>query len=215
MSTAPNLTLTGITLELLELLQYRDETARDPDLTPKEIAEVLTVIDAQIDDYVARELDKADAISANLGEFGIRAETCRALAKRETERARMWEARIERLEAATLRALMLRPEGKRRIETASTTLKVAKNPPSVDVFDKSEIPKHYMRRQVTMNADLFDRLMGFLMTDKRGAWMFQELQDTKITEPEPMKTEIGKELKLGVSVPGARLLTDKVRLVVE
>lgn len=215
MSTAPNLTLTGMTLELLELLQYHDETARDPYLTPKEIAEVLTAVDAQIDDYVVRELDKADGIAANLGEFGIRAETCRALAKRETERARMWEARMERLEAATLRALMLRPEGKRRIETASTTLKVAKNPPSVEVFDASEVPKPYMRRTITLNADLFDRLMGFLMLERNGAPLFQELQESKTSEPEPMKTEIGKELKAGVPVAGAKLITDRVRLVVE
>lgn len=215
MSAAPNLSLYGISMELLELFAYRDEIAADPDITPAEQAESLKVIDAQIDDYVARELDKADGIAANLGEFGIRAETCRAKAKHEAERARFWEARIERLESATLRALQLRPKDKQRIETASTTIKIAKNPPSVNVVDASEVPKPYMRRQVTLNADLYDRMMAHLMVSPKGAPIFQELQAAKTTEPEPMKVEILKELKAKVPVAGCKLIDDRVRLVVE
>lgn len=215
MSVALNLTLTNIETSLIELYAYRDEIARDPDITPKEIAETLTLIDQQIDDFVARGLDKADGIAANLGEFGIRAETCKAIAKRELDRAAMWQRNADHLEAATLRALMMRPEGKRRIETASTTLKVAKNPPSVDIVDRGEIPKPYMRRSITLNADLYDRLMGCLMVTKEGAPLFQELQDAKTTDPEPMKDAIKAELKAGVTVPGARLITDRVRLIVE
>jgi hypothetical protein len=215
MSATLNLTLTNIETSLIELYAYRDEIARDLDITPKEIAETLTLIDQQIDDFVARGLDKADGIAANLGEFGIRAETCKAIAKRELDRAAMWQRNADHLEAATLRALMMRPEGKRRIETASTTLNVAKNPPSVDIVDRGEIPKPYMRRSITLNADLYDRLMGCLMVTKEGAPLFQELQDAKTTDPEPMKDAIKAELKAGVTVPGARLITDRVRLVVE
>ena len=213
--TQPNLTLHGIELDLIQLFQLRDEVAQDPDILPAEQSESLKAIDAQIDDWAARELGKADAIAANLGEFGIRAETCRTIAKREAARAKMWEDRAERLEAATLRALMLRPEGKRRIETASTTLRVAKNPPSVQVLDVGEVPKPYLRRQVTLNADLYDRLMAHLMVTKEGAPLFVELQAAKLSEPEPMKIEILKELKAKVAVAGCKLVNDRCRLVVE
>lgn len=212
---SPRLSLYNIEAELSQLYAFREETASDADMTPQEQTASVRAIDLQIDEYVSRELTKADGIAANLGEFGIRAETCRAKAKHETERAKMWEARIEHLEAATLRALLSRPDGKRRIETASATLKIAKNPPSVEVYDKGQIPKPYLRRQVTLNADLYDRIAAHLMGSATGAPLFSELLDAKTTEPEPMRSEIGKELKAGVAVAGCKLIDDRVRLVVE
>jgi hypothetical protein len=213
--SAPNLSMSGIQSELLKLFQLRSEVAADPDITPAEQVDSIKAIDGQIHDYVDAELDKADSIAYNLGEFRFNAEACKAKAKKENERAALWEQRAEQLEAATLRALMLRPEGKRHIETASSVLKVAKNPPSVQIFDSSQVPKAYLRCRITLNADLYDRLMGFLMMERKGAPIFQELQEAKVSELEPMKTEIGKELKAGVAVAGAKLVTDRVRLVVE
>lgn len=213
MSTAPNLSLYGIPLELIELLQFREEVEASADMTPQEIAESLKAVDAQIEAYVATELDKADAIAANLREFAMRAATCKAEIEACRRRQALWEAREERLEAVTLRAMQLakRP----RIETARTTLKIAKNPASVEITDAGQIPKPYLKQTVTINADLYDRLRSFLMTSEAGAPLFAQLMEADVSLPEPMKPKIKAELKAGVSVPGARLIDDKVRLVVE
>lgn len=213
MSAAPNLTLHNIETSLIELFAFRDEVARDPDITPQEQVESLKAIDTQIEQYVAAELDKADGIAHNLHEFEVRMATCQAEAKREQDRAKMWEAHYGRLANATLKAMQAR--GTKKIETARTTLKIAKNPASVEVFDSSAVPKPYLRRMVTLNADLYDRIAAHLMGTKDGAPLFSELLEAKTTQPEAMKTEIAKELKAGVAVDGCKLIDDRVRLVVE
>lgn len=213
MSPAPNLTLTGIATSLIELYAYREEIARDPDITPVEQSETLKLIDQQIDEFVGREIEKADGIGYQLNEFDMRSATCKTDAAAATGRASMWAKRAEDLLSRSLKAMQLR--GHKKIEGARYTLAIKKNPPSVEILDAGEIPKPYLRRNVTLNADLYDRLMAHLMVTEKGAPLFQELQECKTTDPEPMKIEIGKELKAKIAVAGARLVDDKVRLVVE
>jgi hypothetical protein len=213
MSAAPNLSLYSIELGLLELLQFREEVENSADMTPQEIGESLKAVDSSIEMYVTAELDKADGIAANLREFEMRAQTCKADVEASRRRQALWTARGERLEAVTLKAMQLakRP----RIGTARTTLKIAKNPASVEITDPALIPKPYMKQTVTINADIYDRLRAFLMTTKDGAPLFAELMAADVSSPDPMKTKIKSEIKAGVQVPGARLVDDKVRLVVE
>ena len=210
MSTQPNLTLTGIVTSLIELYAYREEIARDKDMVPAEQLETLKLIDNQIDDFVRLELDKADGIGYQWNEFGMRAATCAADADAARKRAGIWALRADDLADRTLKAMQLRQT--KKIEGARYTLAIKKNPASVQITDPAEIPKPYMRRTVTMNADLYDRLMAHLMTSERGAPIFQELMEAKASDPEPMKAEIGKELKAKVEVPGAKLIDDRVRL---
>lgn len=210
-----DLTLYNIETSMLQLFQWRDSLMNEPqDMTPKELEDSLKAVDIAIDQFIETELEKADAIARNIGEFELRAETCRALAAREAARAEMWLERAERLRAATLRALQLRPKDKQRIETAHTTLKIAKNPPSVSVDKHEDVPKPYMRRELKITADLYDRLMAHLMTSDKSAILFSELMQADVSDGEPMKKIILKELKAGVSVAGCRLVSDKVHLVV-
>ena len=213
MSTAPNLTLTGIATSLIELYAYREEIARDKEMVPADQLETLKLIDGQIDDFISLELEKADGIGYQFNEFEIRAATCKTDAAAASGRAAMWQRRADDLLSRSLKAMQLR--GKKKIEGTRYTLAIKKNPASVDVFDAAQVPKPYMRRVITLNADLYDRLMGHLMTSERGQPLFQELMEAKTTEPEPMKTEIGKELKAKIPVAGAKLIDDRVRLEVE
>jgi hypothetical protein len=208
-----NLTLTGISSNLMELYAYRQEVASDPEMTPAEQLETIRLIDDQIDLFVAAELDKADAIGYQLNEFNMRWSTCKTDAANATNRAAMWAKRVDDLEARTLKALKLR--GAKKIEGARYTLRQAKNPPSVEITSAADVPKPYTRRELTLKADLYDRLMAHLMVTKDGQPLFMELQACKITDPEPMKGEITKELKANVAVAGARLVDDRFRLVVE
>lgn len=213
MSTQPNLTLTGIATGLIELYAYREEIVREKDMAPAEQAETLKLIDGQIDDFIRAELDKADGIGYQWNEFGMRAATCAADADAARKRAGMWALRADDLIDRSLKAMQLRK--KTKIEGARYTLSIKKNPASVQITDPAEVPKPYMRRTVTMNADLYDRLMAHLMVTKAGQPLFLELQESDTSACEPMKKKIGEELKAKVAVPGTRLIDDRVRLVIE
>jgi Siphovirus Gp157 len=217
MSAAVNLTLTNIELELIQLFAFRAEVAGNAEMTPQEISESIAAVDGQIEAFVVRELDKADAIAANLREFEIRAATCKADAKHAAARAKFWESNAEHLEAVTIKALQLRD--KPRIETARTTLRIQRNPAAVDVFDLDKVPKPYVKFTVEMTGALYERLLDHLgwSVDRGQAAgeLFRELMAAKTSDPTPMKAQIASEIKNKIEVPGARMREGVHRLVVE
>lgn len=208
-----NLSLYQIEAELLDLMRFRESVATDTEMTPQEQTASLEAIDKQITEYVHREVAKVDGIAAYLRECQTRAEVLMKEAQRIQLQADAWEARGERLEAVTLR--VMQQTGATQLDGATSTFKVRKNPPSLDVAQPELVPAAYNRVTVTMTEDLLARLMQHLFGTPKGAPLFADLQACKQSNPEPMKDAIKSELKQGVGVPGCTLITDKVRLIVE
>lgn len=239
--TPPAMSLFKIEAELLQLMQLREETAADADMTPAEIAESMKAIDQAIEEYVKREVQKADGIAAYLRECEARAETLAKEAKRLMATAAAWDKRRELVENVTRAAMQ--SMGKKLIEGGNSTLKLAKNPASVEVVQPDLVPDDYMRIKVTMTRALRGRILARLFGDKASVSLFQELMECSASDPEPMKTLIKEELKqpcpnckgqwdqmkgqstasvCGVcggsgilGVPGCRLVNDRMRLEIK
>lgn len=219
--SAPNLSLYKIETELLDLMRFRESVADDPDMTPDEITASLEAIDRQITEYVTREVAKVDGIAAYLRECHARHDVLKAEAQRLQLQADAWAERGERLYAVTLQ--VMQQTGATLLEGANSTFKVRKNPPSVDVAQPELVPPAYQRQTVTLTVALWRRVLSHLFSNPRqplsggheDVSLFIELNECKISNPEPMKDAIKAELKAGVGVPGCRLVDDKVRLVLE
>lgn len=212
MST-PNLTLYGIETQLLELLNFRDELLDDRDMEEPERAESLKAADAQIAEYVKREVQKVDAIAAMLREFEKRAEALRAEADRIYDRATKWERRHDGLEAL-VKSIMV-AMNKPRLDGKVSTLKLNKSPASVTVPQPDLLPANYQRVKITMTLDLWQRLKDGSALGDLSIKLWNELLDCKASEPEPIKDAIKAELKAKRGVPGARLVEDNQYLKVD
>jgi transcriptional regulator len=213
MSTT-NLSLYNIETELLDLLRWREELIENREMTPEEMNATLRACDDQIREYVTREVQKADGIAAYLRECESRVATLKAEAKRVKELADVWQTRHDRLEDLT-RGIM-QQIGKKVIEGARSTLKLAKNPVSVEVAQPDLVPSPYQRVEVKLTLDLWTRITARVMTtEKKGDEMLAEVLDTKVSAPEPILSRIKEELKAGVGVPGCRLANENFRLEIK
>ena len=210
MTTAPNLTLYGIETQLLELLNFRDSIATDPDLTPTEQKESLDAIDNSIREYVTAEVKKVDGIAHYLREFDARAGVLKQEAKRCADAAKAWEKRGENLESMVIS--IMQQINATRLDGRTSVLSLRKNPPSVEIVQPELVPAEYQRVTVTMPVSLIKRIEAALMKQETAS-LYAELLDAKHGAPEPEKRKIGEELKLGQGVPGCRL-TQGVRLEV-
>ena len=137
----------------------------------------------------------------------------RTEAKRLIDAARLWEEQQRYVENILLQ--LMQRAGKKRIEGPMVTLALKNNPPSCEVVQPDLVPEPYLRTTVTLSVDLLNRLLSHLMATEKGAPLFQELMPCKQSAPEAVKSEILKELKGGVSVPGCRLKDDSVRLEIK
>lgn len=198
----PNLTLYGIETQLLELLNFRDSVAEDPDMSPSEIEQSLKACDLQIAEYIRAEVKKCDGIARYLREFETRAEALKAEATRCNEMAKAWEKRHDNLEAMVIDIMQVTKQT--RIDGRHSILQLKKNPPSVEVAQPELVPNELMRISVTLPLDSWHKICETL-----------DVPGIREGHPEPMKTEIAKRLKEGDGVPGCRLRTDSVRLEVK
>jgi Siphovirus Gp157 len=208
-----NLSLYQIKTELLDLMRYRESISQDSEPTAEEWAASLEAVDKQIAEYAMREVGKVDGIAGYLRECWTRAKVLKDEATRISDQSDMWTLRGEYLEAITLRVML--QTGATLLEGRTSTFKIRKNPPSVEVAQPELVPKSYMRSRVSISQDLWDRLMEHLMRTDHGGVLLAELTLADRSDAAPMKEQIRYELKAGVSVPGCRLVDDKVRLVVE
>ncbi len=222
-----NLTFLGIVTTLIELFEMRDEVADDTHLAPDEQRLSLEAIDQDIRSYIVRELSKAGAIVHNLTEFR------RRIGKRSDKRweeegpidleiARLkrlkqtWIARYDRLEEYVISALKFRAQqGQALVRGDLGGLKLAKSPDKVDIRQPELVPDEYMRRSVTLDGATWRRILDAL--DDYGEDHAREKLETLLdAKPgEPMLSEIGQQLKAGIGVPGAVLLTERVRLKID
>ena len=208
----------GNSTELLELIQYREDLALDPDMLPADLAESLKAIDARIEQYVRTEIQRVDGVAAYMRECESRVTALDAEKKRISERIALWKARQERVKEVVTR--VMQALGARLLEGQNATLRLKKNPPSVEVSQPDLVPDKFKLTKVTMSQNLYDKLVAFL--DKRYVMthsdeplaILAELLAAKKEAPEPSKSLLAAELKQSGSVPGAHLITDKVHLEV-
>src|SRR6185312_11754845 len=136
----PKLSLFQIEQEMAELIAVREECESD---------EERGVVDAQIQEYVGREIRKVTGIAALLKHFKAQA----AMAKAEEERAakwrKRWEANYERLKNmvhGVMLALDL-PE----VEGATDRFRRQKNPVALEITDAAAVPEQYLKATVKMS----------------------------------------------------------------
>lgn len=203
----PNLTLYGIEMQLIQLLNFRDEVSTDPDMTPSEQKESLEAIDQQIQEYVTAEVKKVDGVAHYLREFGARAEVLQQEAKRCAELANGWKRRKESLQQMIIS--IMQQTGATRLDGRTSVLSLRKNPPTCEVAQPELVPDDLQRVTLKMTRRAWRRIL-----DKLDATILTGIAtDVHEGPPEPMKTEISKRLKEGDGVPGCRL-TQGVRLEV-
>lgn len=210
----PNLSLYGIETQLMELLQFRESVAEDPDMMPAEIEDSLTACDRQIEEYVRARIHKVDGVAAYLRECRKHAEALAEEAKRITAWSKAWKAREERLERVAIAAMQ--SFEKTRIEGQHSILTLRKNPPSTNVRQPDLVPAEYIRLTIKISKALLDRIQTLLMKTDQGGMLFSELLDVRADAKEEISnSKILAELKAGGSVPGCDLVRDKVRLEVK
>lgn len=199
------LTLLGINLEFLKLIEYREDASVNPDLSEQDRTEVLAKCDEEFRLLVLREVKKADGVSYNLTEFRRRVGRCSEKGWNEDgpidlEIRRLkalkaqWLARHNSLEDATIRALQFieQAEGRNRVEGECSTLALKKCPPSVEVAQPELLPSEFKRVSVTFRHSVWCRILK-LIEAERDADLFVEATFSR--SEEPMKAEIGKVLK--------------------
>jgi hypothetical protein len=178
-STA-NLTLYGLEATLMRLMFEREEL----------VAEGLSVIekDIEIREYVSKEIRKVDGVCFYLREFEARAAAAKEEAKRLRARADAWEARHDRLEEMVKSVMLM--SGKARLDGDSNTLRLVKNPSSVEIAQPELVPDEYQKVVVTMPHSLWARVVRAIPE----ALLLEVGEHSKETS-EPMKSMIAEALK--------------------
>jgi hypothetical protein len=208
-----SLSLYQIDLQLLELMHAREEM-RATEMPLDEAAASINAIDQQIAEYLPQALaNRSDEVANVIRQFEAMDEAdAKELARIRDRRNERQEAR-QYLERRVLE--LMKRSGKKRIEGQHVTLTEKKNPASVDVSQPDMVPEAYKRVGVTLSLDLWNRVLSHLMPTERGAPLFQELMDCKVSAGEVMLSKVKDELKAGVGVPGCRLRDDSTRLEIK
>ena len=216
-----SLTLYNIETELLQLLELREEinetpvAYREPDLA-NALAE-RDALDSQIEMYLRKELAKVDGIAYMLAELNRRADIAMDEANRQEKRSKLWEDRADSLKAYVER--IMQETGKTKLEGEFNTLTLRKCQASVEIRQPELLPNEFKRFEIKVSGDVWQSLVAELLckderTDADIETIKGELGKLKVSDPEPVKSEIGQVLKAGGVIPGCELVTDKMSLQV-
>jgi hypothetical protein len=202
-----SLTLYSIEMQLLELVAYREDLlSGEFDMDESERRELLKVAEDRIKEYVTKEVAKVDGIAAMLREFEKREAIEKEESQRIAARAKRWAERKANLESMCMS--IMQSMGKEKLDGKHSTLALRKCPPSAEIVQPHLIPSENMRVSMTVTLAEYDGIISELPSTLASVLIKSR------TNPEPMKEAIRKALKAGEGVPGARLVTDKVRLEV-
>jgi hypothetical protein len=182
------LTLFDIETDLLNLMLCREAVLDDEQYHGDEASrtEALEMIDCSIKERVSAEIAKVDGIAFYLREFAARATTAKVEAKRLKDRQDMWERREERLKEIVTQVMSM--TGKMRLEGNSNTLKLVKNPPSVEIAQPELVPDQYRLVSATMNLEDWKKVKDLIYDHHVDVAV-----DVKLKEP--MKMPIAEALK--------------------
>jgi hypothetical protein len=207
MSTT-DLSLYQIEAEILNLMLIREALTEDADADPKEIEHDLAVIDGKIQECISSDvrLNKVDGVAYYCREFRARAEAAKEEKKRLALREQLWETRAERFEEYVKNVMLM--TGQPRLEGRANTLKLVKNPPSVEIGQSELVPEEYQMVEVRMPLEIWRVLHAYLYD--------QDIDTGPLSiKPSVSKSKIAEALKRGDGVPGCSLVKDKMRLEVE
>jgi hypothetical protein len=167
---------------------------------------------------IQESLEKRDAIGFRLFELGKEAKLAATNAQIHADAAALFTARMRRFEAAAdrlreyvlsvMRALPKSAKGgPRKLEGKASTLKACAVPASVEFTDEALVPLEFKSVTVTMPALAWQTLVEDvnvynLLGGGRPQWSTS-------------KAAVKAALQNGRDVPGAKLIDDKLRLVVE
>ena len=196
MSTT-SLSLYNIEAELLNLMVARESPMRTTlncqmPTRRKPSRECDIAIRAKVSSDL--RLHKIDSIAYYLREFEEREQAASKEADRAKMKERMWALRREKLEKYVHDVMVM--TGQPRLEGNTNTLKLAKNPPSVEIAQPELVPDEYLQVTVKLPLVVWLELM-------RVAGSFEDVVAQSVTSrrSEPMKTEITDALKRKVKCP--------------
>ena len=192
--SAPALSLYEIDSKLLELFERQAETQDAEQPHPD--------IDEEINEYLKAHVRKVDGIVWFIRFCEVAVETCKAESKRYAEKAERWERRVEQVKNGVLWALKVL--GLPYAQSSLNKLRPQRNPPSVDVQYRSQVPNEYLMVEVRMTLKEWNRLT------------FDANAVGRVTgEIEPAKSRILSQLKAGVEIPGCRIAEDRHHLRID
>jgi hypothetical protein len=151
--TAQKLTLFELERELVELIEFAEEATAE-----EEIVAARTLIGQ----YLEKRADKVDHIRGYLKHCDMMALCARDEAQTQTQRAKAWEARGQRLKDACVSVMT--QFGEKRLEGRTGQLKVQPNPPSVEVYDIDLVPFEFQHVYLKMPAELWAGIVTFVGT---------------------------------------------------
>lgn len=209
----------------------------DPEeLTPELRAE----FERDLAEAIRKAPEKRERVAIKLFDLGQRAAIKRAAAKAHLDRARELEASAakyeddaERLKNYVLDVMRELPQpkrGPRILEGTSATFKAAKVPDSVEVFNETLLPEEFRTAIVTLSLSAYRELASELtrLHVPAPVWGRVDKKEIKaaLTEALPCEKCLGAKTYIGSAcpacsgdgtrhIPGARLATGKLRLVVE
>jgi BMFP domain-containing protein YqiC len=127
----------------------------DPESGPALRAE----LEQQIAHLVAAEISKVDGVTRMLAHFESQAELATQEIKRLQRRKKRFEDCYARLEACA--RLAMECVGKRKIEGATSSLALRKNPPSLFISAFDRIPAEYLivKQDISVNKDAVKRAL--------------------------------------------------------
>lgn len=229
------LTLYEIETGLVEVYDAYETVIYDENSTPEECA----AVEATLLEYLEAEVKKVDGLAYFMREMSARAAIEKEELDRHKERMARFEAAYERLENWTM-GVMLRV-GKKKLEGEKNTLTIKKNPASLELTNAAAVPDTYKEYTITLNYQTFMALLEMLIPlgNEEGRLMANHLRG--LAKPSVVnalvKARLGQQVEchyclgskinletgdvcgpcdgtgaLRATVPGARLITDRVRL---
>lgn len=183
-----SLTLWDIESGLQELVLAREEAETD---------EQRSQCDEAIRAYVKAEVQKVDGIRAYLKHCDLMEAAAKQEAQRLTAKAKMWEARRERLKEIC--QAVMAETGRKRIEGRVGVLRIQQNGGKRPVLLNAPamVPEELCQYEGRISGAVWHSLR-WLLPD----WFLR--QDVQM-ERKPMLAAIGAKLEVGEPVPGASL----------
>lgn len=212
----PGGTLYDIETTLLALTEV------DPqDLDPQLRAEY----ERDLQEAIRKAPEKRERVAMKLFDLGQRAVVKRAAALAHKQKAQDLEASAQRFERdadrlkeyvlAVMRELPKPAKGVRTLEGTSATFKAKGVPASLAVDDEAAVPLEYKNTTVTIpTADWFALMDDECSIENLGEF-WRDV--SKLLKPihSTDNARVKGALSAGENVPGAHLITDKLRLCVE
>lgn len=170
------------------------EQAKIYDMLDEADGEITPEIELELDKFEANEVGRAFTMKAIIARFEDKAELAK---KKKAELAKIQKACENAVQKGKeYLANYLLESGKKLLEYETETIKLRKNPASVNIIDEDQVPAKYKRYKCTLNSRYYEVL--------KSGCSFLEIDMPKM-KVEVDKAKIKAENKNGVEVAGTEL----------